>query len=382
MSRLSTDAILQGMADALPTNKKGDDSSALASSYEVIALLVHAYLAALDFKICGFSEDKNLPEAQSLAPRLPPQWNDGFGSISYVYKHKQSSMTFVVRVDRMGAKVEVRGLAVGDENIHRFEVTVRDVVTSASALPLKMTLTEDGDEDRSDLIEKLRKLFVSEEAITKILHDLKVKIVQKLIPKLQKEDYVEEIEAEANARAERRAQEAQSDRHPFAGNPQPGSHPYPRPGLLPDAARPRPLAPEGDFAPPGFEDEYDMNRPPVGLPGRSPYNVGHDDLNPPGLGPHDPFRPSFGGGLPRPGGGSGMHPTFDDPLFTGQGRGFHDPSGGFDPQAPPGARWDPTGPSGNPRFPGPGSGRGNYPFGGGGGGGGGYGFGPGGGGII
>jgi hypothetical protein len=60
MSRLSTNAILQGMADALPTHKKDDDSSDLASSYEVIALLVHSYLAALDFRLCGFHQDKNL----------------------------------------------------------------------------------------------------------------------------------------------------------------------------------------------------------------------------------------------------------------------------------------------------------------------------------
>jgi hypothetical protein len=60
MSQLSTNAILQGMADALPTHKKDDDSSDLASSYEVIALLVHSYLAALDFRLCGFHQDKNL----------------------------------------------------------------------------------------------------------------------------------------------------------------------------------------------------------------------------------------------------------------------------------------------------------------------------------
>lgn len=65
----------------------------------------------------------------------------------------------------MGAKVEVRGLAVDDDNIHRFEVMVRDVVSSSS-LPLKVTLTQEGDEDRSDLVEKLRNLFVSEEAIS------------------------------------------------------------------------------------------------------------------------------------------------------------------------------------------------------------------------
>lgn len=83
-------------------------------------------------------------------------------------------MTFVVRVDRMGAKVEVRGLAVGDENIHRFEVTVRDVVVSASALPLKMALTEEGEEDRSGLVQKLRQLFVSEEAISSTLHHIQI----------------------------------------------------------------------------------------------------------------------------------------------------------------------------------------------------------------
>ena len=132
--------------------------------------------------------------------------------------------------------------------------------------------------------------------------------------------------------------------------------------------------------PPDFDDEFEMQRGarPVLLPGQSPYNIGHDDLNPPGLGPQDPFRGSFtGGGLPRPGGSGGMHPTFDDPLFTGQGGGNpRAPGQGYDPQAPPGARWDPLGPGGNPRFPGPGSGQGgNF-------GGGGFGGGFGGGGII
>lgn len=72
-------------------------------------------------------------------------------------------MTFVIRVDRMGGKVEVRGLAVGDERIHRFERTVRDVVQS-SGLPIRITMNGER-EDRSDLATKLRGVFVSEEAI-------------------------------------------------------------------------------------------------------------------------------------------------------------------------------------------------------------------------
>jgi hypothetical protein len=57
---LSVAAILNGMADALPTHPPNDDSSDLASSYEAIALLIHSYLAALGFKLLGFDEDKNI----------------------------------------------------------------------------------------------------------------------------------------------------------------------------------------------------------------------------------------------------------------------------------------------------------------------------------
>ncbi|RBR17895.1 uncharacterized protein FIESC28_06334 [Fusarium coffeatum] len=361
---LSVAAILGGMADALPTHPQNDDSSDLASCYEVIALLNHSYLSALGFKLQGFHEDKKLSECESLAPRLPPQWNSGFGSYSFVYSHKQSAMTFSFRVDRMGKKVEVRGLAVGDDNIRRFERSISEVVDSKK-LPIRITMNDNG-EDRGDLVDKLRGVFTSEQAIADFLHDLKVNIVQKLIPRLQSEGYVETAEAEANADSERRAQEAQNPYRPFRGDPVPNPNmPPPPANPLPEMARPRPH-PVGDFPPPGFEDEYEMNRPPRGalrMPGGSPFNIGHDDLNPPGLGPNDPLRGSFiGGGLPRPGGSSGMHPTFDDPLFGGQGP---DAQGGYDPQAPPGARWDPTGPAGNPRFPGPG-GRGNHPFGGGG----------------
>lgn len=124
---------------------------------------MRAYPASVPHRIADLT--RLAAECQNLAPRLPPQWNAGFGSLSFVYKHKQSSMTFVVRVDRMGAKVEIRGLAVGDENIHRFERTVRDVVDN-STLPVRITLDPAGNEDRGDLRQKLRKVFVSEQAIS------------------------------------------------------------------------------------------------------------------------------------------------------------------------------------------------------------------------
>lgn len=114
--------------------------------------------------------------------------------------------------------------------------------------------------------------------------------------------------------------------------------------------------PQGMEGPPGFEDEYEMrpnNRrrpsrhemPEPGAP--NPYvPIGSDDLYPPGIGRNPPLRP-FG---PTVGGGGnehqGMHPTFDHPLFQGR-RSSRNPDRPDDMSAPPGARWDPTGPSGN-----------------------------------
>lgn len=56
----STDAILKRMAESLPTHPAGDESSDLASSYEVIGLLAHSYLSILGFRLVGFREDQTL----------------------------------------------------------------------------------------------------------------------------------------------------------------------------------------------------------------------------------------------------------------------------------------------------------------------------------
>ncbi len=373
---LVSSSILRGMAAALPTHDKGDTTSDLSSSFEAVALFTHSCFANLGFRLLGFNEDQKIgmtispspmftprrrvlivsrlePDCQRLAPRLPSQWNTSTSSLGFVYAHTQSSMQFVIKIDRLGGKAEIRGLAVGDERIHRFEITARDYISSA-ALPVRMTITGDT-EDRSDLEEKLKKVFISEERIVDLASLLKLNIIQKLLPSLQKEGYQEDPDD--------RAARQDADQAGRSGARQP---PPQMPGLLPEPARPYPVVdplaapprrpvPAGDFPPPDFEDEYEINRPPRGFGAlRPPFNIGYDDLNPPGLGPFDPLRGSFvGGGLPRPGGGGGMHPTFDAPLFQGPHGG-----GGGEPnlQAPPGARWDPIGPGGDPRF---GGGRGN-----------------------
>ncbi|KAL8741434.1 MAG: hypothetical protein Q9184_008385, partial [Pyrenodesmia sp. 2 TL-2023] len=200
----------------------------------------------------------------------------------------------------------------------------------------------------------------------------------KLAPGLRKEGYEESAHAASTAAAEEERQNEQPPQRGDRNLPPPAGYDPLRDDPLPPAAQPRPyndpLAaeprrsyPAGDFPPPGFEDEYEIYRPPGrgGIGGeRRPLNIGERDLYPPGMGPHDPLRagpPGYGGGGGGFGGG-GMHPTFDDPLFRGQGGAG---------RAPPGARYDPVGPGdgppnlrGGPRFPGGGGGGPPNPFGG------------------
>ncbi|KAI0972615.1 PI31 proteasome regulator N-terminal-domain-containing protein [Xylaria arbuscula] len=359
---LSPSAILQSMTDALSTHEPHDTTSDLSSSHEALALFTHACMASLGFRLLGFDEDKiHEAECHSLAPRLPTNWNASFNTYAFVYAHQQSALRFVIRIDRMGGKAEIRGLAVQDERIARVEVTIKDFVSNA-ALPVRITMTQNGTEDRSDLAPKFRDVFISESRIADLAGMIKINIIQKLLPALQKEGY-EESPDDAAAREDAQEAARRPPRQPVMPDPMPRpAQPYP----YDDPLRPQPRqpVPAGDFPPPDFEDPYDINRPRAPLaPGRTPFgNIGADDLNPPGLGPHDPLRPGLGmpgGRLPGLGGGRGMHPTFDDPLFGDDGLG-----GGYDSQVPPGARYDPLGPGGVPRLGGRRPGNGNNPFGG------------------
>ncbi|KAF2973050.1 hypothetical protein GQX73_g586 [Xylaria multiplex] len=371
---LGPPAILQSMTDALPTHEPSDTTSDLSSSHEALALFTHACMASLGFRLLGFDEDKtNEAECRELAPHLPANWNASFNTYTFVYAHQQSALRFVVKIDRMGGKAEIRGLAVQDERIARIELIIRDFISNA-ALPVRITMTQDGAEDRSDLRPKLRDVFISDARIVDLAILIKINIVQKLLPALQKEGYQESPDDVAAYEDAREAARRPPRQPPVIPNPMPQpAQPFPYNDPL--YPQPRQPVPAGDFPPPFFEDPYDINRhrPPIFVPSSSPFgHVGADDLNPPGLGPHDPFRPGLGmpgGRLPGFGGGRGMHPTFDDPLFGGD-RGLESH---IDPQIPPGARYDPLGPGGTPRSSGRRPGGGNNSFGGGGGGFGGFG---------
>ena len=159
--------------------------------------------------------------------------------------------------------------------------------------------------------------FISSNRIADFVSQLKLKIIQKLVPGLRKDGYVEETE-EVSAGA-------------TSANPPRAAPP----------ARPRPATPP-------FPEEI-----PYFPPHQRPYNpleIGRRDLDPFGPGTFTP--PS----LFPPHGGDGMFVGPDHPIFSSRGRGrrqdeLRGPWGGdgYLPPlgAPPGARFDPVGPDPN-----------------------------------
>ena len=291
--------------------------------------------------------------SDSDIPRpLPQDWNSttSAASLAFRYSHPQSAMQYLLKVSRLGAKTVVYGIGIGDDKTTSFDITTKDF-TSESALPASPTSSVASSEDAAHAVQAI---YVSPSRLTDLGSSLKLNIIQKLTPSLQKEGYEETATASSTAnppQATRPSDEAYRppDQDPLGADPLLPNPARPHPLVDPSVAPRRPPGPSGDFPPPGFDDEYDILRPPGrGMPGNGggPYpNLGERDLYPPGMGPNDPLRigGQRGPGLRGPGGG-GMHPTFDDPMFGGDSGG----AGGFNPQVPPGARYDPTGPGLHP----------------------------------
>ncbi|KAE8828859.1 hypothetical protein PTNB85_08047 [Pyrenophora teres f. teres] len=334
---LSAGSLALFMATSLPRG----NASQLKSGTEAVALAVHAGMLAVGFRLIGLGEDERIEAyADAENPQaLPTQWNAS-SSYEFRYAHAQSAMEYLVKVNRLGGKAIVYALALGDDKTTNFEVTTKDYI-SESQLPF--SVSEDAPTEQ--VSQKLQELFISAGRLNDLGSLLKISVIQKLAPGIDKPGYEESS--------------TDSQRTPAADRqePQRGEPPNPRqPPTEPDPARPHPFddplsarPQSGRHLPepiPGFDDELGINQRPGRLQeGRYPVNIGQDDLYPQGLGPNDPLRPHLAGGLPRPGGfgGGGMHPTFDDPLFRSQGG-----QGGYDPVAPPGARYDMVGP-GDPR---------------------------------
>ncbi|KAI9754456.1 MAG: hypothetical protein M4579_004684 [Chaenotheca gracillima] len=356
---LSAGSLSALMASSLPKSA----GSRVGTPFEAVAIFCHACMLSVGFRLVGLGEDDKIEadsDAHDARP-LPSEWNAS-SSYAFRYTHPQSSMEHLVKVSRLGSKAMIFGIGMGADRTTSFDINVKDYVSDAS-LPFERSIE---DQSLEEIQQKLQAIFITPARIMDLSTLFKLKVLQKLMPSLQKEGYEESPEpTQSSSEPSRQRQQPESRRDPLRDDPTPQPA---RPHPLADPLAMPPRRPVPDFEPPGFEDEHQMNQPGRGyLPGyggRNPLNIGDNDLYPPGLGPHDPLRGTFGpgggGGLPRPGGGGGMHPSFDDPLFGGRGGG----QGGFNPRVPPGARYDPVHGdeepfgSAGPRFPGGPGGRG------------------------
>ncbi|KAI9713494.1 MAG: hypothetical protein M1820_000876 [Bogoriella megaspora] len=372
---LSAGSLSSFMATSLPR----DQDPQLKNPYEAVALAVHAGMLSVGFRLVGLGEDHKI-EAHSDAEKpqpLPAQWNAS-STYSFRYAHSQSSMEYLVKVNRLGSKTVIMGMGLGDDKPYTFDVIAKDFISESSfpstPLPPSASLEE--------ATEPLRNIFISPGRLTDLGSLLRIALIQKLIPSLHKEGYEEDSTSNQTTSQSSTTTNQRNDDQPPGRLPRPPTHdPLHDDPLLPHPAQPHPLhddplrlpprrpIPAGDFPPPDFEDEHQILRGPRrggGPGGMFPPggNIGEQDLYPPGLGPHDPIRGGVGPGLGGIGGG-GMHPTFDDPLFAGRRGGGSGAFGGGGGAAPPGARYDPVGPGDAPmdrgRIPrGPGGGGGGF----------------------
>lgn len=354
---LSVDNIVAVAVQAL---RKDGDTPPIKTPYEAIALIGHSCMIAVEFKLVGLGEDHSIGLSDSCSPHLlwiqlicvietssetpsllPVEWNAN-STFAFRYAHPQSSMEYLLKVSRLGNNAVVFALALGDDKTTSFDIAVKDYV-SESALPLSST---------ADLANTLKDVFISTCRLNDLIDLFKINVIQKLAPGLFKEGYEDKSQVQRMQEEQRLREQGETQRDRLREDPL-FQNARPRPFDDPLATAPRRPAP-GDFAPPGFENEFEIGQPPRGFQGggdRNTMGIGDRDLYPPGLGPNDPFRGTLG---PNSGGGSGgMHPSLNDPLF-GRGR-----DGGYDPQAPPGSRYDPVGPGQGAPF-GQGGGQGGW----------------------
>ncbi|KAJ3573345.1 hypothetical protein NP233_g2494 [Leucocoprinus birnbaumii] len=308
----------------LPTLLPQSDK-VLKNPYDAVTSLVHAAMSALAFRLTAVDESSSSIHENNV---LPVAWNtSGPGHYTLKYRHERSSLEFVIKVSKLGSRTLINAIALETDKVASLDIATDDF-TSPSFYPYDV-----GSANTQPLIHG----FISSNRVTDLMSQLKLKILQKIIPGLRKEGYTDEG-----------GETASSARPPPDAQPGPSRGPQPRAPVPPEAPPTNPF------------------QPPSAFP-NNPLEIGRRDLDP---FPSNPFSPPS---LFSPGrsSGDGMfvgpdHPIFGAPRWPGSilprgpwgGDGYLPPMG-----APPGARFDPIGPDPYPRrgglpgFP-PGRGRG------------------------
>ncbi|VDB97012.1 unnamed protein product [Peniophora sp. CBMAI 1063] len=298
---LDPSALLQSLPSLLPENKQ------LGSQYDAIAVLLHTAMIALGFRLIAVDDSSSATSYDNNV--LPSQWNSHAPNYTFRYRHEQSSLEFVLKLAKLGKRTIINAIAVESEKVATLDISTDDF-TSPSFFPYSQETT-------APLVHG----FISSNRVTDLISQFKLKIVQALIPGLNKLGYAEEPAQPSSSNRQ------QQQQRPPAAQPRPVSPPF-NPGQPPSIPQPLP----GNPLEIGRRDRDPMGgyvnpfAPPPMFPG-----AGGDGMF---VGPNHPIFGNRGpggvGGVPMPGRG------------PWGGDGFLPPMG-----APPGARFDPVGPFGS-----------------------------------
>ncbi|KAF8558853.1 hypothetical protein OG21DRAFT_1404160 [Imleria badia] len=279
----------------------------VASAHDGLAALVHTVFTTLGFRLIAINDTSSARTFQDNV--LPEDWStNGQTDHCLRYRHEQSSLEFLVKIVRLGQRTLISAIALESDKSTSLDVSTNDF-TSPSFYSYDASKA-----DAPPLVHG----FISSHRIADFVSQLKLKIVQKLIPGLRKEGYMEETEEASTS--------ATSASVPQAAQP----------------PRPRPVTPP-------YPEDIPYNLPPNQRP-YNPLEIGRRDLDPFGA---NTFTPPS---LFPPHGGDGMYVGPDHPIFGSRapGRRPNEPRGpwGGDGYLPPlgalpGARFDPVGPDPN-----------------------------------
>ncbi|ESK97549.1 hypothetical protein Moror_17549 [Moniliophthora roreri MCA 2997] len=309
---LDASALISLLPTLLPESDK-----TLKSPEDGLAALSHTILSALAFRLVGVDDSSSVLHTSSNT--FPAEWNkNGPGNYTFRYKHDQSSLEFLIKVSRMGARLLFNAIAIESDKVASLDIPTNDFVSPA-AFPHVL-----GVADAQPLVH----CFISSARVTDFVSQYKLKIIQKLIPGLRKDGYTEE---DVQTQTQAQTQTTSNDNN--------------RRGIFQE----EPRIPRYD---PSEEFPY---RGPSHLPPQNPLQIGRRDLDPL---PGGSFQPPP---LFPPDNDDGMFVGPNHPIFGRRGHpsGNRGPWGGdgFLPPmgAPPGARFDPVGPMGPNTGPFPGN---------------------------
>ena len=304
---LDPSALLFQIPSLLPSSFKS-----LSSPQDAIAAILHSIMFTLGFRLIAIDESstQSLPSTSVL----PAEWNkNGPGHYSFKYRHDQSSLEFVLNVSKLGGRTLLNAIAVEvsptcisvirlpsifyvfqqSDKVASLDINTNDFV-SPSFFP----------HDFNETSQPLVHGFISSSRVADLTSQIRLKIIQNLVPGLRKDGYTEDATTNTDA--------------------------GPSQLQAPPPARPQPQHPQ------------DFYHTPSQFPPRNPLEIGRSDLDPI---PMNPFTP------PNifPQSGNGMFVGPDHPIFGGRRREPIGPWGGdgyLPPMgAPPGARFDPVGPN-------------------------------------